>query len=35
MNIYKLSKLILVYNVDSTSNKNSQISKIIDVVLYY
>ena len=35
MNIYKLSKLILVYNVNSTSNENSQISKIVDVVLYY
>jgi len=35
VNIYKLFKFVLVYNINSTSNKNRQISEMIDVVLYY
>ena len=35
MNICKLSKPIPVFNIDSILNKNSQISKIVDIVLYY
>ena len=35
MNIYKLSWPILIYNINSTSNKDGQISKVIDVVLWY
>ena len=32
-NTYKLSKSIPVYNIDSTPNKNGQISEIVDIVL--
>ena len=35
MNICKLSKPIPVYNVNSTPNKNIQISEVVDVVLQY
>jgi len=35
MNIYRLSKSVLVYNVNRTSNKDSQILEVIDVILYY
>ena len=35
MNICKLSKPILVYNINSTPNKNRQLSKVVDVVLWY
>jgi len=32
-NTYKLSKFIFVYNIDSTPNKNSQISEVVDMML--
>ena len=35
MNTKKLSKSILIYNVNSTPNKAEQIYKIVDIVLSY
>ena len=35
MNTHKLPKSILVYNIDNTSDKNRQITKVVDVVLCY
>ena len=35
LNTYKLSKTVPVYNVNKISNKIGQISKVVDVVLYY
>ena len=35
MNICRLLKPVLVYNINSTSNKDEQIFKVVDIVLYY
>ena len=35
MNTEKLSKSILIYNVNGTPNKAEQIYKIVDIVLSY
>ena len=35
MEICKFSKHIPIFNVDGILNKNSQISEIVDIVLYY
>ena len=35
INIYKLFKPVPVFNINSILNKNSQISKIVDIFLYY
>jgi len=35
MNTQKLSKSILVYNINSTPNKTGQILEVVDVILYY
>ena len=35
MNTQKLSKSVLVYNVDSISNKVGQISKVVNIILCY
>jgi len=35
MNTHMLLKHILVYNVNSTSNEDRQISKVVDVILCY
>ena len=35
LNIYKLLWLVLIYNIDDTSSKDSQISEVIDVILQY
>ena len=35
LHIHKLSKAVLIYNIDRISNKASQISKVVDVILYY
>jgi len=35
INTYKLLKSILVYNANNTSSKDSQIFKVVDIVLYY
>jgi len=33
--MYKLLWLVLIYNIDDTSSKGSQISKVVDVILQY
>ena len=33
LSTYKLSRSMLVYNIDDISNKDSQISEIVDIVL--
>ena len=35
LKIYKLSYPISVYNINSMPNKNGQINKVVDIVLYY
>jgi len=35
LHIHKLSKAVLIYNIDRISAKASQISKVVDVILYY
>ena len=35
INTWSISRPILVYNVDGSPNKASQISEVVDVVLYY
>ena len=35
INTYKLLKSVLVYDIDSIFNKNSQIFEVVDVVLHY
>jgi len=35
INTWTLSRNMLVFNVDSSSNKAGQISKVIDVLLHY
>jgi len=35
LNIYKISKAMLVYNINGTLNKASQTSKVLDIDLYY
>ena len=35
LNIYKLFKAISVYNIDGISKKASQISEVVDIILYY
>ena len=35
INICKLLKPVPIFNINSILNKDSQISKIVDIVLYY
>jgi len=35
INTCKLSKPVLVYNIDDTSNEDRQIYKVVDVILCY
>ena len=35
LNTWKLSKPIFIYNMNRISNKASQISKVVDIVLQY
>ena len=35
LHIHKLSKAVLIYNIDRIFAKASQISKVVDVILYY
>jgi len=35
MDTHKILKPILVYNIDSTLNKNGQILEVVNIVLYY
>ena len=35
MNTQKLSKSVLIYNINSISNKTRQISEVTDAILYY
>jgi len=34
LNIYKLSKTVLVYNINRIPNKAGQISKVVNIVLH-
>jgi len=33
--MYKLLWLVLIYNIDDTSSKGSQISEVVNVILQY